>query len=203
MRERTRGRWLYLTVVAVVIAASGAVAGRAWAYWNASATAPGTSLTAGRLDLTINGNLPGFGGTFANTAMSATGLIPTESVAFQVTLQNAGNVRFRVTATGLATGGLSVASGLQFSVHPGGTAANAGTAAAGTRSGTCSGAATFGPAPLNSSQAVIAAPGVLIAPAGAVPLCIRVALPASAPTALQGQSASATFSFSASQVNTP
>ena len=110
------------------------------AYWTDQATLAGTTFTAGTLDLKLDGNLAGPGGSYTKTSLGITNLIPGESVAVTVSVQNAGTVGFKYTAKAYNTGDLS--SGLRWTVVANSTASNSGTEAAGTRAGSCCGGTT-------------------------------------------------------------
>jgi hypothetical protein len=171
------------------------------AYWSDQATLSTGPISSGTLDVTLDGTLSGQGGTYPQTSFALSNMIPGESVASAVSVGNGGSVTLRYTATATASGGL--ASGLTFQVYAGGTASNTGTAAAGDRAGSCTGASTFGPAVLTGvAQSVIATPRQLAA-GGSESVCVVAALPTTAGNALQGTSATGTIVFDAKQLGAP
>ena len=179
----------------------GVVAMGTAAYWNDTATMTTGPISSGTLDLTLDGNLTGQGGTYAKSAFTVTNLIPGESFASSVAVANNGSVGLTYTATGTATGAL--ASGLTFQVYAAGTASNSGTAAAGNRAGTCGGASTFGPLALTSTAQSVITSARTLATASQESVCVLVRLPTTAGNALQGQSATASLVFAAKQFGAP
>lgn len=173
------------------------------AYWTDQATLAGTTFSAGTLDLKLDGNLAGQGGSYTKTSLGITNMIPGESVAVTVAVQNVGSVGFKYTAKAYNTGGLS--SGLRWTVVANSTASNAGTEAAGTRAGSCSGGTTTASAVTLSTNSgspttVIGTARTLAATSGSEDVCIIGALASSADNSLQGTSATGTFIFDAVQV---
>ena len=78
------------------------------AFWTDSATMTTGTITSGSLDLQLNGNLAGQGGTWTNSAFTFSNMIPGESFAVTVPVQRAaGTAPFTYTATGTSTGGLA------------------------------------------------------------------------------------------------
>jgi predicted ribosomally synthesized peptide with SipW-like signal peptide len=197
-RPRRRGR---IRALLTLGAALGLGAVGTLAYWSDQATLSTGPISSGILDLTLDGSLPGQGGTYTQSSFALSNMIPGESVASAVTVANGGSVTLLYTATATAAGGL--ASGLTFQVYAGGTATNTGTATAGNRAGTCTGTSTFGPAVLTGvAQSVIATPRQL-ASSASESVCVVAALPTTANNSLQGTSATATVVFDAKQLGAP
>jgi predicted ribosomally synthesized peptide with SipW-like signal peptide len=171
-----------------------------YAAWNASATLSPGRVSAGTLDLTLDGGLVGPGGSSELASFGLASMVPGEGVARVVTVANAGTTPLRLTATGYATGALS--SDLVVALHPGGVAVNTGTAAAGTRRGTCSGAASYPPATLGGTGRPVLAARTM-ANGTSLPVCVVVTLSASAPSSQQGQSGQVRVRFDAAQVGAP
>lgn len=172
------------------------------AYWTDQATLASTTFTSGSLDLKLDGNLPGQGGSYTKTSLALGDMIPGESVAVTVAVQNVGTVGFKYTAKAYNTGGL--ASGLRWTVVANSTASNGGTAAAGNRAGSCSsGTTTASAVTLSTSSGspttVIGTPRTL-ANSISENVCLIAALASSADNSLQGQSATGTVVFDAVQV---
>ena len=179
------------------------------AYWSDTATIPTGSFVSGSLDLRIDGNLAGPGGTYVKTALTLTDMVPGESVSATLVVQSpAGTLPFGYYATAMSTGAL--APGLQWTVVPGATAnAGTGTQAAGNRAGTC-GAGTASVTDLvltGSSSAVIGTSAAAgrrpVVAGGSENVCLRVRLDPNAANALQSSTASATFTFTAVQMGAP
>jgi predicted ribosomally synthesized peptide with SipW-like signal peptide len=172
-----------------------------FAYWSDQATLATGPISSGTLDLTLDGNLSGQGGTYTQTSFALANMIPGESVASAVTVANGGSVTLRYTATATAAGGL--AAGLTFEVFTGGTATNTGTEAAGNRAGSCTGSSSFGPAVLTGvAQTVIGAPRQLSS-SSSDSVCVVATLPTTAGNSLQETTATATLLFDAKQLGAP
>lgn len=172
------------------------------AYWTDEGTVSTAPLSAGRLDVMLNGQLSGTGGSIVDAGFAVGDLVPGESFARELHVHNSGSVPFDYTATGYATGGLS--NGLRWTVVAGASASNSGTMARGNRAGACAnGMTTFGPAAALSTSA--AAPSPVVSTrrpvnVGATErLCIVVGLDPNAAGALQGTTASAAFTVHAVQ----
>jgi len=176
--ERTRGRpaarrvVLFLVVALVAALAGGGVA---WAWWQAdgTASAPGTPITAGTVDVQVVGlgnGLVGRGGSVTASALGITGAVPGSGDSEIVTVRNAGSRATTVTATPTRTGtlGTAFATSASFGATDTGTGCSAGA-----------GASTTIPA------------------GGTAALCVAVALSATAPTATQGQAGTVSLALAA------
>ncbi len=82
---------LGLTIAAIMVIAM--VGGGTWSYFSDTETSTNNSLTAGTLDLNING------GNTAVTTFSATGKAPGDSGSGNVTLSNVGNLTGKLSIT--------------------------------------------------------------------------------------------------------
>lgn len=169
--------------------------GGTMAFWSDQASVDTGSLGAGRLDVTLNGQLTGEGGVIADTQFSIGDLVPGESFARAITVGNGGTVPLDYTMTGSTSGALGPA--LRWTVVPGGSADNAGTVAGGDRTGTCTGGTiTYPSAAISDAAAsptgVIAARRPLAVGANEQ-VCVIVALDANAASTLQGATATARF----------
>ena len=93
------------------------------AYWTDQGTMTTGDISAGTLDLRLNNasTLVGEGGTWNNSAFTASSLIPGESVAFSFLVRNDGDAGFR-SATATASG--TLATGLRFTTTYGATGAS-------------------------------------------------------------------------------
>lgn len=183
----------------LVVVAGGGLASGVRAAWTAAFTLPGIDVTAGRLDLTLDGALVGPGGSTVLATVAAPDLTPGESVAHVIEGAAAGDVAVLVRATATADGAL--APHLRVSVHPGGTASN--TVTDGVRSGSCSGVPTATDVTLGAAPSPVIGADLRIDPGTPVPVCVRIALAAGAPASAQGQSATVTFVFAARSVGAP
>ncbi|QCQ90549.1 TasA family protein [Rhodococcus sp. SGAir0479] len=155
------------------------------AAWNEKATATSGTFGTGTITLQLDNTK-----TLAMNTLAATNLLPGESVAAMVTVQNKGTLPLTYTmAATTPTGSPPVASQLFVATHSGGTATN--TTTAGLRSGSCSGT-KVAEAPLAAagSVPVIATPRPVVARTGTELLCVSVRLAASAPVNVQNQTLS-------------
>lgn len=155
------------------------------AAWSDRATATSGTFGTGTITLQLDNTK-----TLAMNTLAATNLLPGESVAAMVTVQNKGTLPLTYTmAATTPAGSPQVASQLLVATHSGGTATNA--TAAGLRSGSCSGS-KVAEAPLAAagSVPVITAPRPVVARTGTEVLCVSVRLAASAPVSVQNQTLS-------------
>jgi predicted ribosomally synthesized peptide with SipW-like signal peptide len=165
------------------------------AAWTDEATAT-ANFSAGTLDLTL-ATAPG--GTPADsiavTSLNMTAMYPGVSRAATIEVSNTGTVPLTYLVASTAANGPGGSGGdlggaLTVSIYTGGTATNDGST--GTCNGTLVGTANI---PLTGPLLPTARP---LAPAGTETLCLVVALPATAPSDLQGTSTAVTFSFTGS-----
>lgn len=166
------------------------------AYWSDTETATGATFTSGVLDMKLNGqNSVDLSSTFTLATM-----VPGESVAAHVAVQNIApsNVAFTYTATGLASGAL--APYLSFQVFLGGTSSN-GTAG-GLRTGSCTGTSTGAAQTMTTTMTVIGTPQQLTV-GSSQNVCVVATLGASTPSNMQGTTGSASFTFTAAQLGAP
>jgi predicted ribosomally synthesized peptide with SipW-like signal peptide len=162
-----------------------------YAFWTDDVTITGSTFTAGTLDLRVNSS---DAYTTTTLGMSATPMVPGDTSAEVLTVQNNGNVPLKYTLTGGLTGADAAAYGtaaaLKLTVVAGGTRSGSGNAA------TCTGGTTiYGPTALTSttSTAIIGTRRGPIAAAGSEALCFQVTFDAAAPSTLQGKTTTATF----------
>lgn len=176
------------------------------AYWTDSATLQSGGFTSGSIDLTLDGQLTGNGGTYSPVGFTVSDLIPGESYAWAVKVSNSGVTPLTYKVSGLASG---AAGGLQdvmtFTVYDGATgastpAANTGSASSGNRAGSCTGGTqTFSPALMDTSKNVVSTARSL-ASGAAEWMCVVATVPLATGNAYQTKSVSAAFSFTAAQV---
>jgi hypothetical protein len=171
------------------------------AFWRDQEAMSVTPIRSGTLDVRLDANLPGQGGTYTKAAFALSDVVPGESVATTVTVSNAGTVGSTYRVTGTASG--TLATGLTFAVYVGGSATNSGTASAGNRAGSCSGTSVLGPTVFNGTpQQVLPAPRPLAASAQET-LCVVARLAPAAANSLKGTSATASLAFTARQLGAP
>lgn len=169
------------------------------ASWSDDATLTPGPIQSGSLDLLINGNLAGLGGSTTSPSMSLASMVPGESVAVTVPVQRgADTVGFTYTASATATGGL--ASYLQWTVTVG-SAGTPATNANGIRTNSCSGTALSSNVTLSGTATNVIAVARSLASATSENICIRAELPSGTANAAQGLSATASFVFNATQLS--
>lgn len=165
------------------------------AFWTQSVSVPTTTFTAGKIDLQLNNTATG---TYAFTTLALADVLPGNSVAAMIPVQNKSQfAKLRFTMDARATGTLG--SALSVSLYWGGAASNSGF------TGTCSGTAVAGASTLTATDQTLITSTLTdarpaIAPAAAENLCVRVELPVGAAASLAGQNTAATFTFRAKSV---
>src|ERR671916_825411 len=174
MAERVRGRpaWSLLLVLGLVV---GLVAGArvAWAYWSASATVAGPpALASGSLDVTVEGQLLGRGGTFPLADLTLASGVPGSADAADVTVGNAGTTPITLAVTATPSGAL--APYLQTTVVYGGTATGT----------SCTGGSTTPP---------------VLQPGATTSVCVVESIASTAPASAQRQTGSVTLGLVATQ----
>jgi predicted ribosomally synthesized peptide with SipW-like signal peptide len=166
------------------------------AYWSDTGTVTGGTFTAGVLDMRLNGT----DSVNLSSTLTLSAMVPGESVAAHLAVQNAApsNVAFTYTATGLASGSLNPY--LSFQVFLGGTSSN-GTSG-GLRTGTCTGTSTGAAQTMATTKTVIGTPQTL-ATSSSQNVCVVALLLTSTPSNMQGTAGSAVFTFTAAQIGSP
>lgn len=161
-----------------------------YAYWTDSVQVTGTTITAGTIDLDVDNqdSVNNF------TQMNITNMVPGNSVAGVLTVNNNGTAPLRYYVNASYS---NVANGLGAAlvVKVTGDTATGGSGAAKTCPGAplADSSSGFTPNMLGSA----ALPRQLTA-GGSEKICIQATLPTNASTSLQGASTSVTFSFSGS-----
>jgi predicted ribosomally synthesized peptide with SipW-like signal peptide len=190
-----------------IVAGLGAVG--TLAYWTDEATITSSSFTTGTLDVALNDALVGAannGGSISDVNFTLTDMIPGESFARTVKVGNAGSVRLNYTAKAFNAG--SLASGLRWTVVAGSTASNSGSPTAGDRTGSCSVGGTTTATNVMLGTSAGAATTVIatkrtINVTSFENVCVIAKVDSGAANALQGTSASATFTFNGTQLGAP
>lgn len=201
-RRRRSGRTrAMLALSAVAVLASGMSVQGTFAFWTDSATVNAGGFTSGTLDITVNGQLSGQGGTTAIANLALANITPGESVAASFPIANVGTTPLTYNLTGTGSGDLAVANGLQYLVVFGTTATNSGTSTAGNRTGACgSTTATDANTTLLNATAATLASNRALAPGASENVCVIARLNFQAPNALQNKAGNAQLLFDAKQV---
>lgn len=209
-RLRTPGRARAVLALAVLaFLATGVSVKGTFASFSDAATMQTGSFASGTLDITLSGNLVGPGtannpGTWTNSSFALANLVPGESYAVSFPVRNNGTAALKYNVSGTGAGGLAVATGMQFAVYFGVTAANTGTEANGNRTGACGGTTPtdVNGVTLTGASAALAADRNLAAGV-AENVCVVARLNSTAGNALQGQTMSAALLFNARQLTAP
>lgn len=202
-RRTGRARAALALAVLAVVAAGLSVRGT-FAAWTDNATMPTGSFSSGTLDLTLNGNLVGVGGSWQNTSLGLGNLSPGESTAVAVSVRNNGSTPLKYGISAVGAGTLAVTDGLRFAVYPGVTATTTGTEAAANRTGSCGGTSPGDAATTPVATTATFGSDRTLAAGASESVCIVARLSSAAPNSLQGQSGTtATFTFNARQLTAP
>lgn len=156
------------------------------AYWTDAVSVTGATFSTGTIDLKVD-NLDA-GVDFST--LSLAGMVPGSSTAGVLTVKNAGTAPLKYTASSTATNGdgKNLAGALVVKV----TGDSATTGAAGAR--TCAGSALASSGTTLTGSLI--GTGRQLAAGAAETVCVQVTLPATAPSALQGATTTATLTFS-------
>ncbi len=171
-------RWIATgaALVALVVAGAAPTA----AGWSDAQAVPGTVIHAGSIDLRVDG----VDGITDSTALDLTELVPGQSAATILTLDNAGTVPLAWTAS---TSGSNLGSGLVGALHL--LVTDASSAAGGACGGTqLAGSTTSAGGPLVTTARTLAA-------GGSEQVCVQVDLPAGASGTLASKSTDLTISL--------
>ena len=190
--RRARRRWLSSVRVRALLSlgvALGIGAVGTFAYWTDDVVISGTSFTAGTLDLQVNDV-----NAYATTTLSMSAMVPGSTSSEVLVVKNTGTVAAKYTLTGGLTGtnaadyNTAGSNGLLLTIRLGGTK---------------SGATCVGGTALVTDQALTSTTSTgilakrpttaLTASGGTESLCFQVKLADTAPSTLQGKTASATF----------
>lgn len=166
-----------------------------FASWTDDVAITGSTFTAGTLDLQVNN-----ADAYATTTLSMSAMVPGSSSAEVLTVKNNGTAPLKYTMTGGLTGtnaadyNTAGANGLLLTVSVGGTKSGTGNTS------TCTGGSVIVNAvPLTSTvgTSIIATrrPAAAMAQNATEALCFQVKLAATAPSSLQGKTATATFTM--------
>ncbi|GAA3831686.1 hypothetical protein [Nocardioides panacisoli] len=172
--------------------ATPAVAGT-FAFWTDDVQITGTTLTAATLDINVKGGDPQATSTLAMGAM-----VPGSSSAEVLPVNNVGTAPAKYSMTGGLTGtdaaafSTAATDGLLLTIRSGGTVSGSGSTA------TCSGGtALVSATPLTATTSTViltkTQTAQLAATSGSESLCFQIKLADTAPSSLQGKTATATF----------
>jgi predicted ribosomally synthesized peptide with SipW-like signal peptide len=165
--------------------------GSTFAFWTDDVVIQGTTLTSGTLDLNVNGGDP-----YSTSTLSMTVMVPGNSSAEVLNVNNVGTAPAKYTLTGgligtdAATYSAAGVNGLLLSI-------TSGTRSGSGSSATCGGTVLYGPTPLTSTTTTPLLgrrpTSALVAVTGTEALCFQIKLSDTADTGLQGKTATATF----------
>ena len=187
----TRGRGRLRAVLALGTVVGLSPVGTA-ASWTDAAQVTGTTFRAGTIDLQLDE-----ANAVTSTTLSMTDVVPGATSAEGFRVRNAGTAAFTYTGGlgGTDAAAFASAGALRLSIAANGTRSGTGNAA------TCTGGtavvtdvaltATTGTTLVGTAQ------GPVAAGASGASLCVQLAFASSAPTTLQGKSATATFTVTA------
>jgi predicted ribosomally synthesized peptide with SipW-like signal peptide len=164
-----------------------------FAYWTDDVVISGSTFTAGTLDLQVNN-----ADSYATTTLGMTAMVPGNTSAEVLTVKNNGTAPLKYTMTGGLTGtnaadyNTAAANGLLLTISVGGTKSGTGNTS------TCTGGTVIvSSVPLTSttSTAIITPrrPASAMIQNATEALCFQVKLADTAPSSLQGKTATATF----------
>ena len=157
-----------------------------FAYWTDEATVTGLTITAGTLDLELQDDADD---SVSFTSLNISTMMPGQSVAGVLKVENVGNVGFTYTAT-TAVSNSTLAGALDLKV-------TTGTVSGSSPSATCSGTQLSGTG-TKLDQALVST-GRTLAASASENLCIQVSMPSGAASSLQGASTTVTYTVTATQ----
>lgn len=185
--KRQRSRWASVRLRAALslgVVVSASVMGT-HAYWTDSVSVLGATFSTGTLDLQVN-NLDA---AVDFSTISLAGMVPGNTTAGVLTVKNAGTVPLKYTATSAATNADGKGLGAALIAKVTGASATTGSGAART----CAGTTLTGTG--TSLNGAIISTGRTLAVGGTETICVQVTLSATAPSALQAATTTATLTF--------
>ena len=208
MLKRLRARSLRSRIVFLLVAAFVLGAGPAWAYWSASSPVTTAADTMGSLQVQVgSGAAPASFAASVSIPLNATAMYPGSSYVTIATVKNTGTIPATYWISVAGTGGLIGTTPVSLT-----TTVTLGTATTG--SGATAHCATAGVTTFATTQAITATDtalsgmpktqgsrrSLLVPNSSTESVCIEVAMPANAPSADQGKTASLTYTFNGTQV---
>ena len=157
-----------------------------FAYWTDEAVAQGITFTAGTLDLELQDDSDD---SVSFTTLNISNMIPGQSVAGLLKVENVGNVGFTYTAS-TSVSNSTLAGALDLKVTNGSVSGSAPSA-------TCSGSQLSGTG-TKLDQALVSTSRSLSAGASEN-LCLQVSMPSGASSSLQGTTTTVSYTFTATQ----
>jgi len=157
-----------------------------FAYWTDEAVAQGITFTAGTLDLELQDDADD---SISFTTLNISNMIPGQSVAGLLKVENVGNVGFTYTAS-TSVSNSTLAGALDVKVTNGSVTGSAPSA-------TCSGSQLSGTG-AKLDQALVSTSRSLSASASEN-LCLQVSMPSGASSSLQGTTTTVSYTFTATQ----
>jgi len=157
-----------------------------FAYWTDEAVAQGITFTAGTLDLELQDDSDD---SVSFTTLNISNMIPGQSVAGVLKVENVGNVGFTYTSS-TSVSNSTLAGALDLKVTNGSVSGSAPNA-------TCSGSQLSGTA-TTVNQALVSTPRSLSA-GTSENLCLQVSMPSGASSSLQGTTTTVSYTFTATQ----
>lgn len=191
-RARLLGSVRLRALLCLGLLAAPAVTGT-FAYWTDEVHVTGTTLTAGTLDIDVDGGDPQ-----ATTSLSMNAMVPGSSSAEVLSVNNVGTAAAKYSVTGGLSGtnasdfNTAGANGLLLTIRSGGTVSVSGSNA------TCAnGTPLVSDVALTSTTSTTiltkAQTALLAATSGSENLCFQIRLAVTAPSSLQGKTAGAVF----------
>ncbi|MDG3014323.1 SipW-dependent-type signal peptide-containing protein [Speluncibacter jeojiensis] len=163
------------------------------AAWSDTATATTGTFTiaapAKNVEMKVSGQRP----SYSFTSLTASGMMPLDSTAATLEVQNTGDAAFTYTATANASGDSTLAPFLTVTAFSGATVAGSGNAK------TCSGGTNIGSTTLQvgTSKPLITTGRPLPASTGKETVCVQVAVSNAVTKAASGKSSGAVIQFAA------
>jgi len=157
-----------------------------FAYWTDEAVVSGITFTAGTLDLELQDDADD---SVTFTALNISNMIPGQSVAGVLKVENAGNVGFTYTAT-TSVSNSTLAGALDVKVTNGSVSGT-------SPSATCSGSQLSGTGTKLNQNLVTTSRS--LAASASENLCIQVSMPSGASSSLQGATTTVSYTFTATQ----
>lgn len=157
-----------------------------FAYWTDEATVSGLTITAGVLDLELQDDADD---SVTFTSLNISNMIPGQSVAGVLKVENVGNVGFTYTAS-TSVSNSTLAAALVVKVTNGSVSGS-------SPSATCTGSQLSGTG-TDLDDALVSTARSLAATASEN-LCIEVSMPSGASSSLQGTTTNVSYTFTATQ----
>ena len=182
---RRLGSWRVKALLGLGVLALVANTSETFAFWTDDATVNGTTLSAGTIDLRVNGQ----DAISAYTSLDLTTMVPGSSTAAVLTVKNSGTASLKYTATTSASNEDNKGLGAALVVKVTGDPSVSGSAP----SASCAGSALAGSG--SGLNGTLVGTGRLLAAGATEPICVQISLPAAAPASLQGATTTVALTF--------